>query len=112
MIHKRILNPERLRRVPASFSYLDHRLVRQGYLQRADAKAWALYLVLVAVGDEYGLSYYSERALGSLLALPLSEIAAARRRLEAADVLAYEAPLYQVLALDGARAAIPEEARR
>jgi hypothetical protein len=44
--------------------------------------------------------------------LPLPEIAAARRRLEAADVLAYEDPLYQVLSLDGARAAIPEEARR
>ena len=68
--------------------------------------------MLVAIGDEYGLSYYPERALSSLLALPLPEIAAARRRLEAADVLTYEAPLSQVLSLDGARAAIPEEARQ
>lgn len=56
--------------------------------------------MLVAVGDENGLSYHSERALGLLLALPLSEIAAARRRLEAADVLAY--PRHLVLLLKDA----------
>jgi hypothetical protein len=103
LIQKRILCAERVRRVPVSFSYVDHRLVRGGYLKRADAKAWALYLVLVTVGDEAGLSYYSDRALGEMLALPGPEIAAARRRLQAADVIVYEDPLYQVLALEGGR---------
>ena len=103
LIEKRILCAERLRRVPLSFSYVDHRLVRHGYLKRADAKAWALYLVLVTVGDEAGLSYYSDRALGELLSMPIAEIGAARRRLEAADVIVYEAPLYQVLSLEGGR---------
>lgn len=102
MIQKRILNTERLRRVPPSFGYVDHRLVRNGYVKRADARAWALYLVLVTVGDEYGLSYYSDRALGDLLGVAATEIAAARQRLVAAGVIAYEEPLYQVLALEEA----------
>jgi hypothetical protein len=103
LIEKRILQAERLRRVPPHFSWIDHRLVRAHYLRRADAKAWALYLVLVTVGDEHGLSYYGERSLAQLLALTVEEVITARRQLEAAGVIAYEAPLYQVLALEERR---------
>ena len=104
MIEKHILCQERVRRVPPHFSWVDHRLVRDHHLRRADAKAWALYLVLVTVGDEHGLSYYSERSLARRLSLSEPEIIAARRTLVAAELIAYEAPLYQVLALDrGAR---------
>lgn len=103
-IEKRILCAQRLRRTPESFSWVDHRLVRDGYLQRASAPAWALYLVLVSVGDEHGLSYYSERSLARLLSLSEPEIVAARRTLVAAGLIAFEAPLYQVLALEGGAA--------
>jgi hypothetical protein len=102
-IEKRILNPERLRRCPAQFSFIEHGLVREGYVRRAEAKAWALYLVLVTVGDEHGLSYYSDKSLGRLLSLETGEIALARRQLVAAGMIAYEEPLYQVLALEGGR---------
>lgn len=60
-----------------------------------------MYLVLVTVGDEHGLSYYSDKSLGLLLSLAVEEIAALRRQLVLADLIAYEAPLYQVLALEG-----------
>ena len=100
-IEKRILCAERLRRTPPSFSWVDHRLVREGYLRRAEAKAWALYLVLVTVGDEHGLSYYSDQSLSRLLSLGVEELAALRRQLVLAELIAYEAPLYQVLALEG-----------
>ena len=99
MIEKRILCPERVRRVPPHFSWVDHRLVRDHHLRRADAKAWALYLVLVSVGDEHGLSYYSDGSLGRLLSLSAEEVGAARRQLVMASLIAHEAPLYQVLAL-------------
>jgi hypothetical protein len=101
MIEKHLLCPERVRRVPPHFSWVDHRLVRDHHLRRADAKAWALYLVLVTVGDEHGLSYYSDATLGRLLSLPTNEVVAAREQLLAAALIAHEAPLYQVLALDG-----------
>ena len=103
-IEKHILSLERLRRCPPQFSFLDHRLVRAGYLRRAPAPAWALYLVLVTVGDEHGLSYYSDRSLGRLLSLSEEEIAEARSRLVAAEMIAYASPLYQVLALKGGAA--------
>ena len=88
-----------MRRVPTHFSWVDHRLVRDHHFRRVDAKAWALYLVLVTVGDEHGLSYYSDASLSGLLSLTPDEVRAARRQLVAAALIAYEEPLYQVLAL-------------
>jgi len=102
-IEKRILNPERLRRCPAQFSFIEHDLVREGYLRRAEVDAWALYLVLITVGDEHGLSYYSDKSLGRLLSLDPEQIVIARRQLVAAGMIAYEEPLYQVLSLEGGR---------
>jgi hypothetical protein len=98
---KRILQPERLRQIPSQFSWVDHRLVRSNYLMRASATAWALYLVLVTVGDEHGLSYYSDRTLQRLLRLNQHQLEQARQTLIQAEVIAYEAPLYQVLQLEG-----------
>lgn len=102
-IEKRILNPERLRRCPAQFSFIEHDLVRGDYLRRAELAAWALYLVLITVGDEHGLSYYSDKSLGRLLSLQPAQIVMARGQLVAAGLIAYEEPLYQVLSLKGGR---------
>ncbi len=102
MLQKPILRADRLRRVPVGFSWVDHRLVRQGYFLRAEARAWALYLVLVTVGDEYGRSYYGDQRLGRLLSLSVEEIDVARRQLELAGMIAYEEPFYQVLSLEEA----------
>ena len=66
---KRVLNPERLRQVPEHFSWLDHRLVREHYIERADVCAWALYLFLLGVADVHGLSYYSDPTLAQRLRL-------------------------------------------
>jgi hypothetical protein len=59
-VTKRVLNPERLRQVPEHFSWLDHRLVREHYIEKADVCAWALYLFLLCVADVHGLSYYAD----------------------------------------------------
>lgn len=99
MIHKHPLRPDRLRQIPPSFSWVDHRLVRHGHLRHADQRAWALYLFLVTVADVQGLSFYSDAALGRHLNLDATGLAAARQQLIQADLLAYQKPLYQVLAL-------------
>jgi len=99
MISKHLLRPQRLRHIPPSFSWVDHRLVRHDYLVRADHGAWALYLFLVTVADAQGLSYYSDRAIGERLKMDSVELSAARQQLVQADLLAYQKPLYQVLAL-------------
>lgn len=99
MINKHPLRPDRLRQIPPSFSWVDHRLVRHHYLRRAEPRAWALYLFLVTVGDVHGLSYYSDAAIGRHLNLEAAALAAARQQLLQADLIAYQKPLYQVLAL-------------
>jgi hypothetical protein len=109
MMQKKILRPERLRQVPAQFSWIDQRLVRENFLRHGESAAWALYLVLVTVADAQGLSYYSEATLGRLLKLDLVQLAQARQQLVSADLLAYQKPLYQVLALPPAPAAISSQ---
>ena len=91
---------DRVRRVPSQFSWVDHRLVRHQYLQRASAQSWGLYLTLVSVGDEHGLSYYSDRSLMRMLGLTEETLAACRTQLIRAGVVAYAAPIYQVLSLE------------
>lgn len=99
MITKHLLRADRQRQIPPSFSWVDHRLIRHHHLKGCDPSAWALYLFLVTVGDVHGLSYYSQAAIGRHLQLDPLPLAAARRQLEQADLLAYRQPLYQVLAL-------------
>ena len=100
MPRKRVLRPERLRRVPAQFSWIDQRLVREGYLERCDVQALALYLLLVTVADAQGLSYYGDATVCRLLSIPPQAFERARAALIGARLIAYERPLYQVLALD------------
>jgi hypothetical protein len=97
---KRVLRPERLRRVPAQFSWIDQRLVRDRHLERCDVHALALYLLLVTVADAEGLSYYGEASIARLLSMPAVRLHQARADLIRCDLIAFEHPLYQVLALD------------
>jgi hypothetical protein len=108
MSTKRILNPNRQRQVPAHFSWLDHRLVREHYIEKADVCAWALYLFLVTVADAQGLSYYGDASISRQLRLDVDRLARARRDLISLDLVAYDPPLYQVLSLPEA---IPVAAR-
>jgi hypothetical protein len=100
MIIKRVIRPERLRQIPPSFSWVDHRLVSQHFIERCDQASLALYLFLVTVADVQGLSYYSEASISRRLRMDLVQLAAARQQLERAGLIAYQKPFYQVLALD------------
>lgn len=97
---KRLLNPERLRKVPPQFSWIDHRLVRENYFVRCDHPAWALYLFLASVADAEGLSYYSDASLVRRLKMDPLVLSASRQQLVRAGLIAYEKPFYQVLSLD------------
>ena len=83
-MEKRVLNPERLRKVPPQFSWIDHRLVQENYFLRCDHSSWTLYLFLASVADADGLIYYSDASL----------------QLVQAELIAYEKPLYQILSLE------------
>jgi len=99
-MQKRLLVPSRVRRIPRRFSWVDHRLVRDRHIERCRSDALALYLLLLTVADARGLSYYADGSIGRLLSLSPQALGRARESLIRAGLIAWEAPLYQVLALD------------
>ena len=101
-MQKRLLVPARVRRVPRQFSWVDQRLVRDRHIAHCDPEALALYLFLVTVADAQGLSFYADASIGRLLSLPPQRLEQAREALIRTGLIAYEAPLYQVLALEPA----------
>ena len=101
MIRKYLICPERRRYVPKQFSWVDHRLVRHGYICGCSKESLALYLFLITVSDGEGLSYYSDTSICKyLITMRHPTLLKARKELIAADLIAYEDPIYQVLALD------------
>ena len=105
------LVPQRRRRVPPQFSWVDHRLVRDGHIEGRSVEALALYLFLVTVADADGLSWYSEAALCRVLSWAPPRLAQARAELREADLIAYRKPLYQVLDLSPTPAVAPRTGR-
>lgn len=100
-MHKTLLIPARRRRVPAQFSWVDQRLVRERHVGRCTAHALALYLFLITVADAQGLSYYGDGAIAERLGWSAAQVHAARAELLRVDLIAFRRPLYQVLSLDG-----------
>jgi hypothetical protein len=100
MIKKRPIYTQRMRRIPSQFSWVDHRLVRDRHIESCSHPAAALYLFLVTVADQEGLSYYSDASLMSRLGMDVRTLYAARQNLILAGLVAYEDPLYQVLSLE------------
>ena len=97
---KQLICSERLRRIPAQFSWVDQRLVRDRHLDRLDAVAGALYLFLITVADVQGLSWYGDTSTARRLSIDEARLRRARSDLVHAGLLAYAKGLYQVLALD------------
>jgi hypothetical protein len=105
MTRKTPICPDRIRKVPEQFSWVDHRLVRDHYLDRMTHKAAALYLFLVTVADSQGLSYYSDVSVCGRLAMNETSLDSARSELRQTGLVAYKRPVYQVLPLGEALAA-------
>jgi len=92
---------DRIRSIPRGFGWVDHRLVRDHYIEKCPARALALYLFLIVVSDGEGVSWWSERSLAARLGMETDALRQARAELEAADLVAFEHPVWQVLQLKG-----------
>jgi hypothetical protein len=99
MTLKRLLCPERIRKIESSFSWIDHRFITGGFLLDLSTLEILLYLFLVAVSDRNGLSFYQDDRIATLLKIDLVSLGKAREGLVQRSLLAYEPPLYQVLSL-------------
>jgi hypothetical protein len=92
--------PDRRRCIRGSFSWIDHRFLREGFDQGLTRLEKLLYFVLVAVSNQDGVSFYSDARLAELLDIRFShELDGARKELVARDLIAYEGGIYQVLDL-------------
>ena len=79
---KRLIDPRRMRKsLPRGFGWIDHRLLRDGYISHCSPQALALYVLLVCASDAQGLSYYSAPRIAQLLGLEPAALSQARREL-------------------------------
>jgi hypothetical protein len=101
-MHKHLISLAKLRTVPRQFSWVDQRLVRERSIDQLSHAACTLSLFLVTVADAQGLSYYADASLCQRLSLTSSALHQARLALITQGLVAYQRPLYQVLALDAA----------
>jgi hypothetical protein len=100
MVSKVPIVAERIRKVPRHFSWIDHRLVQDRHIENCSHAAAKLYLFLVTVGDAKGLSYYGDKSIIKYLSMDQNTLNEARANLIRIGLIAWQKPLYQVLALD------------
>ena len=92
--------PDRIRTIRGSFSWIDHRFLRQGFHEGLDRLEKLFYFVLIAVSNRDGVSFYSDASLAELLNVRFPhELEGARNQLIARDLIAFEEGIYQVLEL-------------
>ena len=99
MIKKKILKPDRIRRINGGFSFIPHRFLTDGFLATLNQKQILLYLFLCLVSDRNGLSFYSYDAICSLLQMSLDQYTEAKDGLIKNDLIAFDGTIFQVLAL-------------
>ncbi len=98
-IQKRPLVVDRIRSLPpVGWSWIDRRFLGE-HAERLGGDDILLYFFLAAVSDKVGLSYYSDRSISTRIRIGEGRVVSARGSLEYHDLIAYEAPLYQVLSL-------------
>lgn len=99
MIQKQVLVPERVRRPPREgWSWIDRRFLRE-HAPRLSHEAILVYLFLAAVSDQKGLSFYHDASVAVRLRISEQAVVRARDELVREDLVAYRAPLTQVLSL-------------
>ncbi len=101
MIKKKILVPNRIRRIEGGFSFIPHRFLTNGFLASLSHTEILLYLFLVLASDRNGLSFYSYDAICTLLQITVDEYIEARDALIKKDLVAFDGTLFQVLDLPG-----------
>lgn len=94
-----LFHEQQSRKIPTQFSWLDQQLVQGGHIDRLSHPAMGLYLFLVTVGDAHGVSFYSDKTLKRRLSMSQEALVQARKRLATENLIAYQKPFYQVLAL-------------
>lgn len=93
------IDRERIRKIRNSFSWVDHRFITGGFLEKLSTAEILLYFFLVAVGDKNGVSFYHYSRICQLLKIDVQSCLEACKGLIEKSLIAYTGGIYQVLEL-------------
>lgn len=99
MISRNPINANRIRRITGSFSWIDHRLLSDGFLSVMAGEEILLYFFLTLVGDKNGVSFYSYDKICHFLKMDVDRFVQARNQLIDKSLIACENGRFQVLQL-------------
>lgn len=91
------LEPRRVRRPRGAYGWTDLRAITQGHVEKVGSAAALTYLFLCSVGDMAGLSFWSRERMTRVLGLDAEVIHEALDKLVAADLIARQGQVIQVL---------------
>ncbi len=107
MKNYRIPQPKNIRKIQRSFAWVDHRLVRNGYLQIMTHYDMALYLFLILAADKNGVSFYRKEKICKAVSLDFNQFEVTRDRLISMKLIAFEA--YSAISPNGFYQVLPVE---
>jgi hypothetical protein len=97
------IDPDRVRRIPKHFAWVDHRLREILPALSLDEIAVLFFLHLAA--DRNGCSFWADATIARRLGLREGDVIESRYGLIHKGLIAYRYPLYQLLALPGEKKA-------
>ena len=100
-----IPQPQNVRKIQGSFAWIDHRLMRGGYLPIMTLEDLGLYLFLILASDRNGVSFYRKEKICDTLSLSFQQFDIARDRLIDLNLIAYQS--YSVMSPNGFYQVLP-----
>lgn len=102
-----IPQPKNIRNIKGSFAWIDHRLIRNGFVEIMTHQDMVLYLFLVLVADKNGVSFYRKEKICEAVSLGYSQFEMAKDRLVNMNLIAFES--YSALSPNGYYQILPIE---
>ena len=104
-----IPQPKNIRNIRGSFAWIDHRLMRDGFIEVMTHDDMVLYLFLVLAADKNGVSFYRKEKICEAVSLDYNQFEIARDRLVDMSLIAFES--YSVLSPNGYYQVLPIESK-
>ena len=104
-----IPQPKRIRNIKSSFAWVDHRIMRNGFMETMTHQDIALYLFLILAADKNGVSFYRKEKICQAVSLDFNRFEIAKDRLINMKLIAFES--YSVLSPNGYYQVLPIESK-
>jgi len=102
-----IPQPKKIRAIKGSFAWIDHRLMRNGFIGVMTHTDVVLYLFLIVAADRNGVSFYRKEKICDILSLDYNQFEIAKDRLIDMKLIAFEG--YSALSPNGYYQVLPIE---